>query len=199
MEIDDDDSMSEGNIARAVEKETQQVEVYPMEISITESDIQVEVLLGLPELDDNPWYPFSDAYDFKAARFFLTSDNFDVAIRQFYNEGLARPPDSYNPITPRMTSAESFKRRLELMDKVMSSSKWNCGEVLYPRDRKTTKFYYRDIATLIRHIIRQPYVAEHLVFLPQKDYDSDGNRLFSGLHTAEWWWEEQVHMHPLYH
>jgi hypothetical protein len=42
--------------------------------------------------------------------------------------------------------------------------------------------------------MRQPAYAEHLIYAPQRCFNSDTQpkRFYTELHTADWWWETQV-------
>jgi hypothetical protein len=51
----------------------------------------------------------------------------------------------------------------------------------------------RDIIKRMRWLIGQPAYAEHLIFAPQRCYNSDTlpKWLCTEIHTAGWWWETQ--------
>jgi hypothetical protein len=40
----------------------------------------------------------------------------------------------------------------------------------------------------------QPAYAEHLIYAPQRCYNSNmpPKLLYTEMHTADWWWEKQV-------
>ena len=40
----------------------------------------------------------------------------------------------------------------------------------------------------------QPAYAEHLIYAPQRFFNGDAppRRLYTEMHTAEWWWGTQV-------
>jgi hypothetical protein len=42
--------------------------------------------------------------------------------------------------------------------------------------------------------MRQPAYAEHLMYATQRYFNSDmqPKRLYTEMHTADWWWETQV-------
>jgi hypothetical protein len=46
----------------------------------------------------------------------------------------------------------------------------------------------------MRVFIWQPAHGEHLIYAPQHYVNSDTpqKRLYSEMHTADWWWETQV-------
>jgi len=53
-------------------------------------------------------------------------------------------------------------------------------------------FYYRDPEDTIQYLLRQRAYAEHLVFEPIHEFDDEGNRVYTDIHTGDWWWMMQV-------
>lgn len=56
------------------------------------------------------------------------------------------------------------------------------------------QFYYRDILQCIRTIYGDPEFARDLVFAPERHYTDRERtcRVYSEMHTGEWWWAVQV-------
>ena len=46
----------------------------------------------------------------------------------------------------------------------------------------------------MRWLMRQPAYTEHLIYAPQRCLNSDmpPKRVYSEMHTVDWWWETQV-------
>jgi hypothetical protein len=57
-----------------------------------------------------------------------------------------------------------------------------------------SKYWSRDIIKRMRSLMRQPAYAEHLIYAPQScsNVDTPPKRLYTDMHTADWWWETQV-------
>jgi len=55
-------------------------------------------------------------------------------------------------------------------------------------------YWSRDIIKSMRWLMRQPAYAKHLIYTPQHCFNSDTppKRLYTEMHTADWWWETQV-------
>jgi hypothetical protein len=55
------------------------------------------------------------------------------------------------------------------------------------------KYWSRDIMKSMRWLMRQPADAEHLIFAPQRCFDSDKplKRLYTEMHSADRWWATQ--------
>jgi len=52
----------------------------------------------------------------------------------------------------------------------------------------------RDIINCMRWLMRQPAYTENLIYAPEGCLNSDTprTRLYTEMHTADWWWETQV-------
>ena len=60
--------------------------------------------------------------------------------------------------------------------------------------QRPIKCWSRDIIKSMRWLMWQPAYAEHLIFAPQRCFNSDTppKRLYTEMHTTDWWWETQV-------
>ena len=60
--------------------------------------------------------------------------------------------------------------------------------------QRLIKYWSRDIIKSMRWLMRQPAYAEHLIYAPQRCFNSDTppRRLYTEMHTADWWWETLV-------
>jgi len=54
------------------------------------------------------------------------------------------------------------------------------------------KFFYRDVVECIGYLLRQKTFSEDLVFKPIRKFNRQGGRVYTDMHTADWWWEMQV-------
>jgi len=58
--------------------------------------------------------------------------------------------------------------------------------------RHTTTFYYRNALHCVRYLVHLVVDRSDMVYTPIREYDSSGVRLYSEMHTADWWWDIQV-------
>jgi hypothetical protein len=58
-------------------------------------------------------------------------------------------------------------------------------------------YYKRDTLACIKWFLRQNHFKKHLHYAPRRNYVS-GNRIYSDLYTAEWWWKKQVSRANMY-
>jgi len=65
-------------------------------------------------------------------------------------------------------------------------------EAVIEDGRHTTTFYYRNALDCVCYLVRQVAYISDMVYAPIQEYDSSGERLYSEMHTADWWWDTQV-------
>jgi len=58
--------------------------------------------------------------------------------------------------------------------------------------RHATTFYYRNIIDSVRYQTRQVAYSSDMLYAPIREYYSSGERLYSEMHTADWWWDMHV-------
>jgi len=58
--------------------------------------------------------------------------------------------------------------------------------------RHATTLYYRNIIDCVRYLISQVAYSSDIVYASIREYDSSGERLYSEMHTANWWCDIQV-------
>ena len=73
-------------------------------------------------------------------------------------------------------SAYSLEKQLETLDPFREYLSWTeatleCGEHL-------PTFYYRNIVSCVRYLIRQVAYKELMVYAPIREYDSNGDQLY---------------------
>lgn len=163
-------------------------EEYPGELTIVGTDMS-ERQITL----DTLWYPFRNGYEFQLARWMMDSNLSKASIDKFFNLGLAREPPKNFDDTEGVcyTSAYTLSNILDIIDPDLSITSWKLMAV----DHVGTgliEFRYRSLETMIRHIFKQPSHADYMVYKPVKEFDSNGYRLVSEMHTGNWWWRMQV-------
>ena len=53
-------------------------------------------------------------------------------------------------------------------------------------------FYYRDPLECIKALLSQVHLSDTFVWAPERYYNARNERLYSEMHTADWWWDMQV-------
>ena len=133
---------------------------------------------------DQPWFPFSSERDFNLASWFVQSKVAKTRIDDYFGKGLGGMERG------SFRSAYSLEKQLETLDPFREYLSWT--EARLESGEHLTTFYYRNIVSCVRYLIRQVAYKEHMVYAPIREYDSNGDQLYSEMHTADWWWETQV-------
>ncbi|KAF8414858.1 hypothetical protein BGX38DRAFT_1147781 [Terfezia claveryi] len=128
----------------------------------------------------NPLLPFTNAYEYKLARFFHQSKTSMKQIDQFFKDELL-PLDRPRTIGVGYRSGYTWRNKMRAL---IDQPAWQHGTVDFHLERGVT-FFYRDIEQCIRYLLRQKAYAQYLVFKPQKDFDRQGNRVYTEMHMGE--------------
>src|SRR5258706_1240879 len=141
--------------------------------------------------DWNPLYPFQSANDYKLARFFSAAKVPKTRMDEFFKDGLANTLTVSKLSIPSSISFCSGYTMYKCTHGLIEDPPWKSRKVDFIL-RKQTEFYYRDLLACIRYLLRQKAYRDHLVWAPTREQNTAGERIYSELHTAEWWWDTQV-------
>jgi len=130
------------------------------------------------------WTPFSSERDFNLASWFVRSKVAKTRIDDYFGKGLGGVERG------SFRSAYTLEKQLETLDPFREYLSWT--EATLENGTHLTTFYYRNIVSCIRYLIRQVAYRGDMVYAPVREYDLRGDRLYSEMHTADWWWETQV-------
>jgi len=145
--------------------------------------IATRPLDDLQRLQFNPIFPFQSAYEYKLAKFFHESKTSFTNIDRFFKASLL--PDAHGV---HFQSGYTWRNKMRAM---IDQPSWIKGTVDFHLQRGCT-FYYRDLEDTIQYLLRQQAYAEHLVFAPKHEFDEEYNRVYTDMHTGDWWWRTQV-------
>jgi len=135
-------------------------------------------------LTDDPWSPFSSENEFNLASWFVRSKVAKCQIDAYFAHGLGgRDSRSFQ-------SAYTVRQHFDLRDPFREYLVW--AEARIDDSRHATTFYYRNIMDCVRYLIRQVAYSSDIVYAPIAEYDLSGQRLYSEMHTVDWWWDIQV-------
>jgi len=147
------------------------------------SDVVNYTELNLATTND-PWSAFSLEADFNLASWFVRNK---VAKSQI---------DTYCADELGGTDARSFRsaytmqQHLDELDPFGDYLVWT--EAAIDDGQHVTTFYYRNVIDCVRFLIHQVAYRSEMVYAPVREYNSSGERLYSEMHTADWWWDTQV-------
>ena len=141
----------------------------------------------LQKLDFNPISPLQNAYEYKLARFFHDSKTSLTNIDRFFKADLLTSARSKTQ-KGYFQSGHTWRNKMWAM---VDQPEWQRGTVDFHL-QKDCSLYYRDLEDTVRYLVKQRAYAEHLVFTPSREFDSSGDRIYTEMHTGDWWWRIQV-------
>jgi len=93
----------------------------------------------------------------------------------------------------------SVKQFMSCLDKI-SDCQSNWQEVQINREEQTAnmswdstiRYWKRDTVAVLQEIFENPLLDGKCVWGPIKDHNSVADRVYTDLHTGDWWWKQQV-------
>ena len=79
----------------------------------------------------------------------------------------------------------------KILDTGADEPRWQKGKVNYPL-QNGVKFRYRNILSALKYLLRQKAYVDGMLWGLHKEYDKDGDRVYSEINTATWWEDNQV-------
>jgi len=74
---------------------------------------------------------------------------------------------------------------------LIDQPQWHRGRVDFHLQHGCA-FYSRDMEYTLRYLLRQRMFVKHLVYEPVREFDEEGNRVYTEMYTGVWWWQTQV-------
>jgi len=99
---------------------------------------------------------------------------------------------------PSFTNGDGVKKPVASMPDDQALMEWELHTLEDMRwndnHQRPIKYWSRDIIKRMGWLMRQLAYAKHLIYAPQRWFNSDTppKRLYTEMHTADWWWETQV-------
>jgi len=58
--------------------------------------------------------------------------------------------------------------------------------------QRALPFFYHDTLGCVRYLLCQIVYGDDLVYVPWRDYDPTGHRIYADMHMVDCWWDVQV-------
>jgi len=138
-------------------------------------------------LCQHPWSPFSSAHSFKLASWFIKGKVPKSRIKEYFSSGLG------NASSAGYRSMHTLENLVQALDPHTAYLQWNEGQV--DDGKRTLPFFYRKVLDCVRYLLRQIAYRDDFLYVPHREYDTNGQRIYAEMHAADWWWELQVQPH----
>jgi hypothetical protein len=91
-------------------------------------------------------------------------------------------------------TAQDARSNIEMMPDITPNAGWRTIVVELPGHATVLPLvlHYRCPVDTLRQQLRNPFLASHMTFVPRREYDASGGRVFSEPITGDWHWEVQV-------
>ena len=197
-----------------IDVEVDDVEVDDMEVD--ESDIDDLPPAGNPILVNTIEYhtdgpqPVDDNVDieggYRRSRYpnpyapFLDEDEFEFAFR-LVKHGISKMAidDIMSLRTVKSNLPKGhFKSAYTLGNKIRGiepggiGEQWVLSKIDYDGGNPGTPYYWRDPIQIVEDLLQNPSYRDDLIYTPCKLTGKFGERIYSELHTGDWWWKLQV-------
>jgi len=145
--------------------------------------VAVRALDDLQWLQLNPIFPFQSVPEYKLTRFFPESKWSLINIDRFCKANVL-----LNTHGIHFRSGYTWRNTMRGMIDQLGCIKGTVDFQLH----QGCAFYCRDLEDTIQYMLRQSAHNEHLVFELIHEFDDEGNRVYTDMHTGDCWWTTQV-------
>ncbi|KAG0632929.1 hypothetical protein HOY80DRAFT_854248, partial [Tuber brumale] len=137
------------------------------------------------------WALFQNKTDFELAQWFIEAKVPKEHIDRYFKNGLG-------PENSTIKSAYRLFHTVDELESGLGMRSWKEGLDIEDADglelaTSQRRFFYRNPLDCAKYLLSQKCFAQDIVYAPVKDWDSETPpaRVYSEMHTGDWWWETQ--------
>ena len=153
------------------------------------------------EAVNRPLYPFNDMADWDLALWFQSIGCTKGDVDSFFSSGVLRHygigVDNVEPyLGLSFKNGEQWLEQLNWIPAGICGDSWRELELTVETEVKgqessTVGVKYRNVIKSIKFLLRHPPFASDLVYGPTRQYNNKNKRVYTKMHTGDWWWKTQ--------
>jgi len=140
-------------------------------------------VLNLATTND-PWSPFSSEVNFNLASWFVRNKLAKSQVDAYFADGLGGTD------ARSFWSVYSMRQHLDELDPFSDYLVWTDAAI--DDGQHAATFYYGNILDCVRFLIGHVAYRSDMLYAPVQEYNLSPERLYSGMHMADWCWDTQV-------
>ncbi|PGH11603.1 hypothetical protein GX50_09028 [[Emmonsia] crescens] len=142
--------------------------------------------------EENLFFPFKNEEDYGLAMWFHEAKLTKGDVTAFFREPLLQN------ITDRLSfrSAAEWRAKLDGITQGLPLDNWVRDRVtidsnIQGEPAKQYTFYYQDILPVITFLLGHKNFSKDLTYAPVRVFNQRQQRIYTEIHTADWWWNTQ--------
>jgi hypothetical protein len=140
---------------------------------------------------ESPYYPYSSYNQFRLAASLASPKLLPANVIQ---KVAVDGGNAFIPPDLAFSSTTDFLARIDQLSSLQST--WTQGTLTNQRSEVSwvtdVKFWHRDPLAVLQEIFENPDLKDSCVWEPVKQYNSEGERVYTDMYTGDWWWRLQV-------
>lgn len=147
---------------------------------------------ALPLTDSDPFHPFKDELEYGLGQFFIERELSKGDINAFLLSPFLKS------VTSKLSfrNADQFFARLDESSQAWQKDSWRETKLIVPSTAQGVKasshsLLYCNVEEVIRQLMGHIPFKDNLAYAPVHHYNAGHVKVYTEMHTGDWWWETQ--------